>query len=305
MGSPRLILLIALSVALPAASALHCGGTACRGQTNELNTEYVQASMNGMDRYVQRALDRGAHRYYRSAANMGNFGANPTEKKILGTGGCTAMHMAAFFGHLSTVRLLLKNDFDLREASAIDAEQSDSGGTPLMLAAAKGHAAILGALLHHGAEVRTQDHDGKTAEDYAASEDIISLLKGATKIETVYTPDPVAAPKPQPPCVHQEGGCSDEEQKAWDDAELLRSAGEHVHGHYYPVDGKMMEFNSETGKYTPVLDEDGDQLMADDVLDQGVAASAAEGTAAAKAAAPSEEAAAAAAPAAEQAHEEL
>jgi len=248
------------------AASEHCGGTACRGMTNELNTEYIQASMNGMDRYVQRALDRGAARYHRSDNHMKHFGETPEQKTLLSEGGCTAMHMASFFGHLSTVRLLLANDFDLREAAAIGAEQNNHGATPLMLAAVKGDKKIVAALLYHGSDPATQDHDGKTAEDHAANEDILALLKGTTKPAVHYTPDPPKAPELQPPCVDQEGGCSEEEQKAWDDGKHLRDAKEHVHGNYYPIDGKMHEYDAKLQKYTPVLDQDGDVILADDVL---------------------------------------
>lgn len=250
----------------------HCGGTACKGMTNELNTEYIQASMNGMDRYVQRALDRGASRYHRSESHMKHFGQTEAQKRLLSEGGCTAMHMAAFFGHLSTVKLLIANDFDIREASAIGAEQNNHGATPLMLAAIKGDKPIVAALLHHGADPATQDHDGKTAEDHAANEDIIALLKGTTKTAEHYTPDPEKPPEPRPPCADQEGGCSEEEQKEWDNGKHLRATKEHIHGNYYPIDGKMHEYDSQTGKYTPVLDADGDVILAEDLVEESAPA---------------------------------
>jgi ankyrin repeat protein len=122
----------------------------------------------------------------------------PDALHLLSPDGWTALHLAAFFGHENTVRLLLARGADpalwsrafernlpLHAACAgrrekvevvrallavtpdVDASQG-SGWTPLMLAAANGMAATVSVLRARGADATLKNDAGKTASDLAA-----------------------------------------------------------------------------------------------------------------------------------------
>jgi hypothetical protein len=92
--------------------------------------------------------------------------------KSAGSGGLTALHIAARYGQTDVVELLL-------EAKALPEVTSKSGVTPLMLAAWQGHLAVVKALLEKGVTVTPADSEGQTALMYAAASgnaDVVQML---------------------------------------------------------------------------------------------------------------------------------
>ena len=91
-----------------------------------------------------------------------------------GTGGGTALHVAAFNGNVEIVRRLLNH------AAEIDAKD-DSGATPLMIAFAQKHEEVVRLLVEQDAEARVKNNDGVSALTLArireqASEDDLARL---------------------------------------------------------------------------------------------------------------------------------
>lgn len=122
--------------------------------------------------------------------------------------GWTALHLAAFFGQIDAVRLLLaarashspisRNSMkntplhaaaagghsaigELLVARGADVNATDSGAhTPLHIAAENGLADVVKALLARGADPLAVDHEGRTALARAAArnrDDVVDLLK--------------------------------------------------------------------------------------------------------------------------------
>ncbi|MBO9535396.1 ankyrin repeat domain-containing protein [Herbaspirillum sp.] len=88
--------------------------------------------------------------------------------------GWTALHYAAINGNAQIVGMLL-------EASAyIDAESPDDKMTPVMLAAMRGRVAVVAALRDGGADLTLKNKDGLTAMDLARRHgqvEVIEVLK--------------------------------------------------------------------------------------------------------------------------------
>ncbi len=76
--------------------------------------------------------------------------------------GLTPLHVAAFEGHVATVRALLRLGAD---ADATDALRR----TPLLLAASRGHGEVVQALLEQGASLHAQDAKGRSARELAST----------------------------------------------------------------------------------------------------------------------------------------
>jgi uncharacterized protein len=79
--------------------------------------------------------------------------------------GFSPLHLAAFFGHLETVRLLLRRG---AEVSAPAERSFEPGVTPLQSAIAGGHTEIALELMEGGADVRARTADGVTPLHAAA-----------------------------------------------------------------------------------------------------------------------------------------
>jgi ankyrin repeat protein len=77
--------------------------------------------------------------------------------------GFTPLHLAAFFGHPETVRLLLDRDAEVDPVS-----DNDLRVRPLNSAAAGGHGKVVGLLLEHGAAVDGPEGAGFTPLHVAA-----------------------------------------------------------------------------------------------------------------------------------------
>ncbi|XP_071958222.1 ankyrin repeat domain-containing protein 27-like [Antedon mediterranea] len=69
--------------------------------------------------------------------------------------GCTALHVAASYGHSSIMETLMKK-------GGIVCATDYHGSTPLHLACQKGQQAATLLLLHHGADINADDNDGNT-----------------------------------------------------------------------------------------------------------------------------------------------
>jgi ankyrin repeat protein len=169
---------------------------------------------NGARRNVAALIGRGAPLPLHEAAALGDDAAvaaaltrAPDALHLLSPDGWTALHLAAFFGHASTVALLLARGADpmlwsrafehnlaLHAACAgrtekaevvraliavtrdLDARQG-SGWTPLMLAAANGMAAAVHLLLAAGADWTLANDDGHTALDLARAHSHTSIAE--------------------------------------------------------------------------------------------------------------------------------
>jgi len=122
---------------------------------------------------------------------------DPKRVEQRATDGFTALHLAAFFGHVETARLLVERGADvgatsentmkvqpLHSAAATrhyavaellliagaDADARQQGGwTPLQAAAHNGDVPLLELLLIHGADRALAAEDGRTALDLAAA----------------------------------------------------------------------------------------------------------------------------------------
>ena len=94
------------------------------------------------------------------------------------SGGCL-LHAAAAGGHLDAVQLLLSR-------TTLKVDITDAGGlTPLMVAAGRGHAPVVAALLHQGAAGAAADDKGATALHHAArsgSTDVIRAVLGSAPL---------------------------------------------------------------------------------------------------------------------------
>jgi uncharacterized protein len=80
--------------------------------------------------------------------------------------GFTALHLAAFFGHVETVRLLLDRGAD---ANAVATSEQVGPVQPLHSAAATGRLECARLLLAHGADVNARQGGGFTALHAAAA----------------------------------------------------------------------------------------------------------------------------------------
>jgi ankyrin repeat protein len=102
--------------------------------------------------------------------------------------GCTALTLAAFRGHLETVRYLV-------EELGADVDISDSESlTPLYIAAASGHLAVVRVLLELGADINQGTDDGATplmaATEQKHEEIVTWLVKAGADTQIIFNNDP-------------------------------------------------------------------------------------------------------------------
>ena len=83
--------------------------------------------------------------------------------------GRTALHIAAYCGYQSLVKLFLETNININE-------QDDEGRTALMLAVERGHSAVVAELVKAGADISLKDKKGMTAVLLAKSYDMVGQL---------------------------------------------------------------------------------------------------------------------------------
>jgi len=165
------------------------------GRIIEPTQHFYQAALEGQVDAVKREIDRGVNVNHR----------NPE--------GHTALMLAAFNGHTDAAALLLDAGADvalkdpngrtalmfastgpsrptvdllLKHRAGINEVDGGERWTPLMFAAAEGHADVVAALLAAGADPNAQDTDGDTARDFALQrghKELADLIAKAQKGE--------------------------------------------------------------------------------------------------------------------------
>ena len=118
---------------------------------------------------VQTLVDLGAELDVFAAAAVGSMAAltealrQPGAVEAFAYDGWTPLHLAAFFGQLDAVRILLDRGADLRAIS-----RNSMKNTPLHAATAGKHEQIARLLLEHGADPHAIDAGGYTPAKIAA-----------------------------------------------------------------------------------------------------------------------------------------
>lgn len=121
----------------------------------DLNSELLEASMEGDLEMVKRLLEQGAD------INQAN------------SAGDTPLYVASEMGHVEVVRILIENGADINQAES-------NGQTPLMIAVESGHFEVVEALLEYGANLNAKTDEGDTAFDMINERvfpEIATLLK--------------------------------------------------------------------------------------------------------------------------------
>ena len=94
----------------------------------------------------------------------------PAEAAVMGGGGLTALHLAASFGHLSVIQMLLEKVVDIDVRTYL-------GYTALHSAAYSGHESVVQLLLEKGADITAKNVYGQTALDMANSKNHKTVAK--------------------------------------------------------------------------------------------------------------------------------
>jgi ankyrin repeat protein len=145
---------------------------------------FVFAKYNRQDAIARLLLDRGAELDVFAAAMTGDAGRllsllkqDPSLAVTLSHDGWTALHLAAFFGHVDCARALLDGGANVHKRST-NAMQN----APLHAAAAGRHLEIARLLIEHDADVNARQHGGWTALHAAAQSgnaELAQVLIGA------------------------------------------------------------------------------------------------------------------------------
>ncbi len=98
--------------------------------------------------------------------------AEPAGISRLSHDGWTALHLAAHFGHVTIVELLLAAGADVHARSG-----NRLANTALHAAAAGGHTDVIATLLRHGADVNARQHGGFTALHAAAQDGGAAMVR--------------------------------------------------------------------------------------------------------------------------------
>lgn len=129
----------------------------------------MAALYRGHSEVVQTLVDLGAELDVFAAAALGNTTAltdalrQPGAVEAFAYDGWTPLHLAAFFGRMDAVRILLDRGADLRAVS-----RNSMKNTPLHAATAGKHQQIARLLLEHGADPHAIDAGGYTPAKIAA-----------------------------------------------------------------------------------------------------------------------------------------
>lgn len=139
------------------------------------------AAYAGHVELVERLADRGAHPDAFDAAALGDvdrlrdlLDADADMATAHAGDGFTALHLAAWFGHVKAAELLLARGADPEAVAS-----NDTGLRPLHSAAAGGHTTIAHLLLDRGADVDARQHGGITplhSAAHRADTEMVALL---------------------------------------------------------------------------------------------------------------------------------
>jgi len=123
------------------------------------------------------------------------------------TYGCSALHLAAWEGHLSCVELLLDRSADINSRGADDS-------TPLIWAAWKGRLACVRLLLDRGADLNLKDNKyGKIALDWGSTQEVLDAIRAATPAVNTTLPSTDSLFKGKPPDLKKIGKTDASESK--------------------------------------------------------------------------------------------
>ena len=124
---------------------------------------FIQACIDGGEEAVKQQLEADP----RLANARGKV--HPDHREFMRRDGAddgwTALHLAAHYGRLGVVRLLLDAGADVNALA-----ENAIGNTPLMAAIAGGNEAIVRELLARGADPRERDRGGHNALDLTQAE---------------------------------------------------------------------------------------------------------------------------------------
>jgi len=151
--------------------ALLDGAPALVNAADESGTRaFVFAKYNRQDAIARLLLGRGAELDVFAAAMAGDASRvsslirqDPSLAVTLSHDGWTALHLAAFFGHVDCARALLDGG-----ANVLKRSTNPMQNTPLHAAAAGRHVEIVRALIERGADVNARQQGGWTALHAAA-----------------------------------------------------------------------------------------------------------------------------------------
>jgi uncharacterized protein YoxC len=134
-------------------------GGLCTAMSKELNTNLLDAAMNGQRETVKILIEAGA-----------NIDAKNWE-------GRTALHRASYRGHTSVAKLLIEKGANINE-------KNNRGDTSLHIASFKGRTQIVKMLIENGANIREKNRSGETPRDVASGrlKYLLSLLSDEKEI---------------------------------------------------------------------------------------------------------------------------
>jgi uncharacterized protein len=141
-----------------------------RGWTREGDTPVLMSVYSGASELTQWLLERGVELTVYEAVAVGDAGrvaqyvdADPALIRAPNHNGWTVLHMAAYFGHVDVVKLLLE-----RGADAMERSTNELYNTPLHSALAGRRFAIAQLLVEHGSDVNSSNRRGWTPLHLAA-----------------------------------------------------------------------------------------------------------------------------------------
>ena len=139
-------------------------------------TPLMAALYRGHMEVVDMLIEAGAEIDVFAAAATGRIedlrrGASTGSVNVYAYDGWTPLHLAAFFGHLDAVRLLLDAGGDVTAVS-----RNAIKNTPLHAATAGKHPEVALLLLGHGADPLTPDSGGYTPLEIARQNELTSVV---------------------------------------------------------------------------------------------------------------------------------